>query len=348
MVARSKEDLHMPAFGENLRREREMRGVSLEEIAAATKISLRFLEAIEREDFSKLPGGIFSRSFIRSYARCLGLDEERVLAEYQMSAHPQEDFDLHRLSAGNATSGRQASRTPLIATLVALALLAGGYALFRYVPRTAEVPASTPPTPVATPPPSPAPTAPAPAGLGTTTTAPAVNPGGVSAAPGAAAPSPPGATPSTTPGTTPGTPGSVTIAPGTPPGSAATTPSAATGSTPNPKVPAAATPSAATPTPQTGSTSPVKPLGEGDLVLQVAATDRAWVRVKADGNTLLERVMTPNEVRTVRAHEAFDFTTGNAQAVILTLNGETLKPLGRRGEVKSLHLTLDTLKNSAP
>jgi cytoskeletal protein RodZ len=49
----------MPAFGENLRREREMRGVSLEEISSATKISLRFLEAIEREDFSKLPPGGF-------------------------------------------------------------------------------------------------------------------------------------------------------------------------------------------------------------------------------------------------------------------------------------------------
>ena len=57
-----------------------------EEISSATKISLRFLEAIEREDFSKLPGGIFSRSFIRSYARYLGLDEERVLALARIGA----------------------------------------------------------------------------------------------------------------------------------------------------------------------------------------------------------------------------------------------------------------------
>src|SRR5271166_2295478 len=122
----------MPAFGENLRREREMRGVSLEEISFATKISLRFLDAIEREDFSKLPGGIFSRSFIRSYARYLGLDEERVVAEFQLAARPQTDFDLHRMSSGNTSSGRPASRTPLVATLVAVVLLAGGYVLFRY------------------------------------------------------------------------------------------------------------------------------------------------------------------------------------------------------------------------
>ena len=134
----------MPAFGENLRREREMRGVSLEEISSATKISLRFLDAIEREDFSKLPGGIFSRSFIRSYARYLGLDEERVVAEFQLAAQPQVDFDLHRMAAGNSSSGRPAARTPLIATLVAVVLLAGGYALFRYSRRAAEAPVAAP------------------------------------------------------------------------------------------------------------------------------------------------------------------------------------------------------------
>ena len=72
----------MSPFGENLRREREMRGVSLEEISIATKISVRLLQAIESEDFAKLPGGIFTRSFIRSYSKYLGLDEESVLGEY--------------------------------------------------------------------------------------------------------------------------------------------------------------------------------------------------------------------------------------------------------------------------
>ena len=138
----------MPAFGENLRREREMRGVSLEEISSATKISLRFLEAIEREDFSKLPGGIFSRSFIRSYARYLGLDEERVVAEYQLAARPQVDFDLHRMAAGNFRFRAARRKNTVIATLVAAVLLAGGYVLFRYSPRAEEAPAPPPPAPV--------------------------------------------------------------------------------------------------------------------------------------------------------------------------------------------------------
>lgn len=84
------------------------------------------------------------------------------------------------------------------------------------------------------------------------------------------------------------------------------------------------------------------------MVLQVAATDRAWVAVDADGRTVLQRVLNPNEVETVKAHKSFDVTAGNAQSVILTLNGETLKPLGRRGEVGRVHLTRDDLKNSAP
>jgi hypothetical protein len=85
-----------------------------------------------------------------------------------------------------------------------------------------------------------------------------------------------------------------------------------------------------------------------ELVLQVAATERAWVAVDADGKTVFQRVLNPDEVQTLKAHRSFDVTTGNAQAVILTLNGETLKPLGRHGEVKSLHLTREDLKNSAP
>ena len=70
--------------------------------------------------------------------------------------------------------------------------------------------------------------------------------------------------------------------------------------------------------------------------------------VDADGKTVLQRLLNPNEVETVRAHKSFDVTTGNAQGTILTLNGETLKPLGRRGETKIVHLTLKDLKDTPP
>jgi cytoskeleton protein RodZ len=61
-----------------------MRGVSLDEISAATRISTRFLEAIENDQWERLPGGVFNRGFIRSIARFLGLDEDSLVAEYAL------------------------------------------------------------------------------------------------------------------------------------------------------------------------------------------------------------------------------------------------------------------------
>src|ERR1700692_5132326 len=72
-------------FGERLKRERELREVAPNEIVVATRISLRFLEALENEDWDKLPGGIFNRGFVRAIARYLGLDEENLLAEYDLA-----------------------------------------------------------------------------------------------------------------------------------------------------------------------------------------------------------------------------------------------------------------------
>ncbi|HYX69962.1 MAG TPA: helix-turn-helix domain-containing protein [Terriglobales bacterium] len=72
----------MTSFGEKLQREREMRGVTLEEIAEATKIGTRNLRALEQNDFDKLPGGIFNKGFVRAYARYLGIDEEQAVADY--------------------------------------------------------------------------------------------------------------------------------------------------------------------------------------------------------------------------------------------------------------------------
>jgi hypothetical protein len=72
------------------------------------------------------------------------------------------------------------------------------------------------------------------------------------------------------------------------------------------------------------------------------------VAVDADGKTDLQRVLSPGEIETLKAKESFDVTTGNAQGIILTLNGETLRPLGRRGEVKSVHLTRNDLKRNSP
>jgi transcriptional regulator with XRE-family HTH domain len=92
-------------FGSKLRAARDQRGMSLRQIAARTKISISVLEALERNDVSRLPGGIFSRAFVRSYAVEIGLDPEEVIQDFiaqfphdsVTAGHPQprqiEDYE---------------------------------------------------------------------------------------------------------------------------------------------------------------------------------------------------------------------------------------------------------------
>ena len=76
----------LASFGEELRREREIRGISLKEIADATKISKRFLDAIERNDHKTLPAPVFTRGFVREYARYLGLNSDEMVNRYNFAA----------------------------------------------------------------------------------------------------------------------------------------------------------------------------------------------------------------------------------------------------------------------
>jgi cytoskeleton protein RodZ len=72
----------MDDFGGKLRQARERRGISLRQVAANTKIAAAALDALERNDISKLPGGIFSRAFVRSYAIEVGLDPDETVREF--------------------------------------------------------------------------------------------------------------------------------------------------------------------------------------------------------------------------------------------------------------------------
>jgi len=72
----------LPSFGQKLKREREKRAITLEQISSSTKIGTRMLQALEDENFDHLPGGIFNKGFVRAYARHVGLDEEQVVADY--------------------------------------------------------------------------------------------------------------------------------------------------------------------------------------------------------------------------------------------------------------------------
>lgn len=91
-------------FGAKLREARERRGVSLRQIANATKISVGALEALERNDISRLPGGIFSRAFVRSYAIEVGLDPDKAIQEF-ITQFPSDAPTSELVGVDNADPG---------------------------------------------------------------------------------------------------------------------------------------------------------------------------------------------------------------------------------------------------
>lgn len=109
-------------FGERLKRERELREVSLKEVTVGTRIGSRFLEALENEEWEKLPGGIFNRGFVRSIARYLGLDEENLLAEYDL-AHGEQNLPVPQPYENKIP--RPPMWIPIVVVLAALAVLGG-------------------------------------------------------------------------------------------------------------------------------------------------------------------------------------------------------------------------------
>ncbi len=82
-----------PDFGNRMKRSREERGVSLRQIADVTRISVVALEALERNEISRLPGGIFSRGIVRSYALEIGLDPEQTVRDF-LASFPEDSVTV--------------------------------------------------------------------------------------------------------------------------------------------------------------------------------------------------------------------------------------------------------------
>ena len=133
----------MGKFGEDLRMERLARGIALEDITAVTKISQRYLVALEQERFRLLPGGILSKGIVRSYVGALGLDPqdwtERYLKAYSASGEMLEDDRNWTAFAANVGKARimhhevvEVRLRWLGAILLMLAVAAGSYLLVRY------------------------------------------------------------------------------------------------------------------------------------------------------------------------------------------------------------------------
>lgn len=129
----------MTSFGEYLRQAREARNITLQEIAATTKIGSRSLQALEDEQFDQLPGGIFNKGFVRAYARCVGLDEEKSVAAYMEAAKAATpETDLEAMSTqvtANAARESSALNAATVVSVVALIVALGLGGLWWYEQR---------------------------------------------------------------------------------------------------------------------------------------------------------------------------------------------------------------------
>ena len=308
----SMESTHL--FGEHLKREREMRGVSLEEISAATRISVRFLEALENEQWERLPGGIFNRGFIRSVARFLGMDEENLVAEYAMETHERPE-----IAVWTKEPVRKRTNWTAIGGAIAVAILVIAGVWYVHHRYGAEISAWHQEHPVFKT---------VLARFHHSKTPSSSSSANTSA--GAAA-------------NTQATPQQAVA----PPPTAQTTPNVAPPANSQANSAAPNTASAKNP----GTTSPALPTGNpaappGQMELKVEAGETSTVSVLADGKVVFSGTLEAQRSLTLHAKTSFTVSSSKSNAVLLELNGHTVAPLGPPGEPGKITLTRDNLKSS--
>jgi cytoskeletal protein RodZ len=128
----------MPNFGEALKRERELREITLREISEATKINLRYLDALEHNEFDDLPGGVFNRGFVRAYAQYIGADPDALVNAYLLESQEQTNpggsqallrrmAEARELEGSTSTPGggrRASTRVVVVGASIVVGLLA--------------------------------------------------------------------------------------------------------------------------------------------------------------------------------------------------------------------------------
>ena len=292
----------MMSVGETLRQQRLRRKVQLREVSEELKISSRMLEAIEADEYDKLPGGVFAKSFVRQYAGVLGLDEEEVAAQFEQTVRspelthlaelrrPRPATDLPRMDERRFSRGRSRSVLPsLIAVVVVMLICSGVYGWWQ---RSRQLAATRQQIPRAM--------------------------QARRAAPPPAAPTQQRRTP-IQPQPAVATTAAGNVAPAS--ATAASQPAAFQPGVPQPLVPDA------------------EPSGTGAVRVELVATEPVWVSVQRDGRSIFQGELKPNEVRTVAANTEVTLKLGNAGGVTIFLNGKPIPPPGPKGQVRTVQLT---------
>ncbi|MGB8769626.1 MAG: RodZ domain-containing protein [Candidatus Korobacteraceae bacterium] len=326
----------MGAFGERLRREREMRNISLDEISSTTKIGTRLLRALEDEQFDQLPGGIFNKGYVRAYAKYVGIDEEQAVADYLQATH-EATPDGHAAAGQNASSRFEGSSreeasgdprptfpvVPILIVLVLVAGIAGGWRLYREHQLDRQQQASIAVTHDTVPHDS-------------------------TVSPSATGMSAPGESSSPKTGSGAMTRGATDVVNGAKPADARAGASGASS--------AASHDRAATS--QLGwsetATKPVQQASRENVAgataaqsiansatgtpfeLTVRPKDPAWVSIKSDGKFVVRGIIKPPDVKTIRATSQVVLWTGNAGAVEVSFNGKNIPLTGGANEERVL------------
>ena len=323
--------------GEMLRGERVRRSLKLEEVAAQTKIGLRLLQAIEANRFDLLPGGLFTRSFLRQYARALDMDETQVIASFQEQFYeppPALPLPLPKKSTF--------ARIPMFPAFGWLALTviagAGFYGLWMNVHRSLPEPHKTslqlPPDPQSlrvesVPPAANTPSSASHPTPGRETKQPSATPGG---SPNSISRSTTTVSPPTTapplPSTSSPLPNTSTPPPSTssPPPSPSTPPPHSSTPSPDPSAP-----------PPTSTPAPVS--ADGKTHVLFTAKEPVWVSIQCDGNPVFNGMLDANQTKTVDMSGKMVVLVGNAGGLDIAMNGKTVGPIGPTGEVRVVNLT---------
>lgn len=288
--------------GESWKKEREARGMTLEEAASSLHISRKYLHGIEEGDYSGWPARVFSSGYIRAYAKLLSQDPEPVLSEYYhlMEQRPVGQYPVHEKPEWLERERLRGSRRTTYALAAAVVLLLG-MLLAWYGTRTAHQPAPAPQQVRPAPPPAPAPAENA---------ARTVLPGGPDNAAAVPTEAPPG--------------GAAPPAAGVPPVSGA---------------PPAAGHAPAEPVPQStvasvGGVGPVK----SPYQLFIEAGELTWMMYTLDDEAPVDVMLYPGDKLSVQAQKKIVLKLGNAGGVVGTLNGKRLEPFGAKGQVKEVRL----------
>ena len=282
----------MAPLGKRLRDERLRQQKELRPIADELRIGSRYLEAMEADDWSKLPGGFFNRSFVRQYAHALGLNGQQFESEYASILQLDPAVDLEASGAKRDPKAQQLEERKLISiapviersnsffdgrtgmALVALVIVLSGGGLLSLL--WDNVRNTDKPQP-------------------------------------------------------------------------------ATITTPRPVVPAQPRPetkekepSAVVQTPPTGPTVIPSMAQGGMMSLNIAATEKTWIEVTADGKRIFMGVMEPGQSQSVKTTESAQMVVGNAGGVTVQKAGRDIGPIGPRGQVRVVRLTRDQVEIMEP